>query len=257
MNRINPPDEKLYMEFLGKTESDRKDLYEQAGEKHNKIQQKISDESDSITLAKQYQPFRDRLQAIADSFIGKWAFIEPSTEVAFDDKPIKNNHPIIMYGMSMTYHTRFGLTDLGNKKDLVNKDGKIIDISFSDLYSLDSIRLDAVVVMGKDAMTAKVLPGIIYDNFNLSNTGDFAKDINNNLVEFARYNRIYHLISNMSGEDSKAKCAEYLRGKRDAVLEKLKTDRDNIIKGYDYITDYIGTCTFENEEVRKLYGNYT
>ena len=251
MNRINPPDEKMYLEFLGKKESDRKDLYEQAREKHDKIQHKISDESDSIRLAKQCQPFRDRLQEIADSFIGKWVFIEPGTEVAFDDKPIKNAHPIIMYGMSMTYRTRFDV------KDLVNKDGKIIDLSFSDLYYLDLIQLDAVVMMGNDAMTAKVLPSIIYSDYYMSNSGDLVKDINNNLVEFDRYNRIYHLISNLSREDSKAKCAEYLRGKRDAVLEKLKTDRENIIKGYDYITDYIGTCIFENEEVQKLYGTYT
>ncbi len=251
MNRINPPDEKLYMEFLGKTESDRKDLYEHAREKHDKIQHKISDESDSIRLAKQYQPFRDRLQDIADSFIGKWVFIEPGTEVALEDKPIKNDHHIIMYGMSMTYRTRFDV------KDLVNKDGKIIDLSFSDLYYLDWIRLDAVVMMGKDAMTAKVLPSIIYGNYDMSNSGDLVKDINNNLVEFEQYNRIYQLISNLSRDDSKVKCAEYLRDKRDAVLEKLKTDRENIIKGYDYITDYIGTCIFENEEVRKLYGTYT
>ena len=251
MKRINPPDEKLYLEFLGKKESDRKDLYEQAREKHEKIQHKISDESESIKLAKQCQPFRDRLQAIADSFMGKWVFIEPGTEVAFEDKPIKNDYPIIMYGMSMTYRTRFDV------KDPVNKDGKIIDLSFSDLYYLDLIQLDAVVMMGKDAMTAKVLPSIIYSDYYMSNSGDLVKDINNNLVEFDRYNRIYHLISNLSREDSKEKCAEYLRGKRDAVLEKLKTDRENIIKGYDYITDYIGTCIFENEEVRKLYGTYT
>ena len=251
MNRINPPDEKMYMEFLVKKETDRKCLYEQAREKHDKIQHKISDESDSIRLAKQCQPFRDRLQEIADSFIGKWVFIEPGTEVAFDDKPIKNAHPIIMYGMSMTYRTRFDV------KDLVNKDGKIIDLSFSDLYYLDLIKLDAVVMMGKDGMTAKVLPSIIYDNFYLSNSDDLVKNLNNNLVGFERFNRIYHLISNLSREDSKAKCAEYLRGKRDAVLEKLKTDRENIIKGYDYITDYIGTIIFENEEVQKLYGTYT
>ena len=251
MNRINPPDEKMYMEFLVKKETDRKCLYEQAREKHDKIQHKISDESDSIRLAKQCQPFRDRLQEIADSFIGKWVFIEPGTEVAFDDKPIKNDHPIIMYGMSMTYRTRFDV------KDLVNKDGKIIDLSFSDLYYLDLIKLDAVVMMGKDGMTAKVLPSIIYDNFYLSNSDDLVKNLNNNLVGFERFNRIYHLISNLSREDSKAKCAEYLRGKRDAVLEKLKTDRENIIKGYDYITDYIGTIIFENEEVQKLYGTYT
>lgn len=250
MNRINPTDEKMYLEFLGKKESDRKDLYEQARAKHDKIQHKISDESDSIRLAKQYQPFRDRLQEIADSFIGKWVFIEPGTEVAFEEKPIKNDHPIIMYGMSMTYRTQFDL------KDLVNKDGKVIDLSFSDLYYLDLIKLDAVVMMGKDGMTAKVLPSIIYADFEMSNSGDLVKDINNNLVEFDRYNRIYHLISNLSREDSKAKCAEYLRGKRDAVLEKLKTDRENIIKGYDYITDYIGTRIFENEEVQKLYGTY-
>ena len=251
MNRINPPDEKMYLEFLGKKESDRKDLYEQARAKHDKIQHKISDESDSIRLAKQCQPFRDRLQDIADSFIGKWVFIEPGTEVAFEEKPIKNDHPIIMYGMSMTYRTRFDV------KDLVNKDGKIINLSFSDLYYLDLIKLDAVVMMGKDGMTAKVLPSIIYADFEMSNSGDLVKDINNNLVEFDRYNRIYHLISNLSREDSKAKCTEYLRGKRDAVLEKLKTDRENIIKGYDYITDYIGTSIFENEEVQKLYGTYT
>ena len=251
MNRINPPDEKIYMEFLGKKESDRKDLYEQAREKHDKIQHKISDESDSIRLAKQCQPFRDRLQEIADSFIGKWVFIEPGTEVAFGEEPIKHDHPIIMYGMSMTYRTRFDV------KDLVNKDGKIIDLSFSDLYYLDLIKLDAVVMMGKDGMTAKVLPSLIYNDYYLSNTGDFVKDINTNLVEFGRYNRIYHLISNLSREDSKAKCAEYLRGKRNTILEKLKTDRDNIIKGYDYITDHIGTCIFDNEEVRKLYGTYT
>ena len=251
MKRINPPDEKLYLEFLGKKESDRKDLYEQAREKHEKLQHKLGDESESIKLAKQCQPFRDRLQAIADSFIGKWAFIEPGTEVAFDEKPIKNDYPIIMYGMSMTYRTRFDV------KDPVNKDGKIIDLSFSDLYGLESIRLEAVIIMGKDAMTAKVLPSIIYDNYYLSHLGDLVKDINNNLVEFDRFNRIYHLISNLSREDSKAKCTEYLRGKRDAILEKLKTDRENIIKGYDYITDYIGTCIFENEEVRKLYGTYT
>lgn len=250
MKRINPPDEKIYMEFLGKKESERDDLYERASKKHEKIQDKINDESDSIKLAKQYQPFRDRLQAIADSFMGKWVFIEPGTEVVFDDKPMKHDHPIIMYGMSMTCRTRF------DRKDLVNKDGKIIDLSFSDLYYLDLIQLDAVVMMGKDAMTAKVLPSIIYDNFYMSNSGDLVKDINNNLVEFDRYNRIYHLISNLSRDDSKAKCAEYLRGKRDAVLEKLKTDRENIIKGYDYITDYIGTCIFENEEVQKLYGTY-
>lgn len=241
----------MYMEFLVKKETDRKCLYEQAREKHDKIQHKISDESDSIRLAKQCQPFRDRLQEIADSFIGKWVFIEPGTEVAFDDKPIKNAHPIIMYGMSMTYRTRFDV------KDLVNKDGKIIDLSFSDLYYLDLIKLDAVVMMGKDGMTAKVLPSIIYDNFYLSNSDDLVKNLNNNLVGFERFNRIYHLIRNLSREDSKAKCAEYLRGKRDAVLEKLKTDRENIIKGYDYITDYIGTIIFENEEVQKLYGTYT
>lgn len=251
MNRINPPDEKLYLEFLGKKESDRKDPYEQAREKHDKIQHKISDESDSIRLAKQCQPFRDRLQEIADSFIGKWVFIKPGTEVAFDEKPIKNKHPTIMYGMSMTYRTRFDV------KDPVNKDGKIIDLSFSDLYYLDSIRLDAVVMMGNDVMPVKVLPSIIYDYYYMSNSGDLVKDINNALIAFERFNRIYHLISNLSKEDSKAKCAEYLRGKRDAVLEKLKTDRENIIKGYDYITDYIGTCIFENEEVQKLYGTYT
>ena len=251
MNRINPPDEKIYMEFLGKKESERDGLYERASKKHEKIQDKISDESDSIRLAKQYQPFRDRLQAIADSFMGKWVFIEPGTEVVFDDKPIKHDHPIIMYGMSMTCRTRF------DRKDLVNKDGKIIDLSFSDMYYLDSIQLDAVLMMGKDATTAKVLPSIIYDDYHLPNSGDLVKDINNNLVEFDRYNRIYHIISNLSREDSKAKCAEYLRGKRDAVLENLKTERDNIIKGYDYITDHIGTCLFDNEEVRKLYGSYT
>ena len=238
------------MEFLGKKESDRNGLYERASKKHEKIHDKINDEDDSIRLAKQYQPFRDRLQAIADSFMGKWVFIEPGTEVMFDDKPIKHDHPIIMYGMSMACRTRF------DRKDLVNKDGKIIDLSFSDMYYLDSIQLDAVVMMGKDAMNAKVLPSIIYDDYYLSITGDLVKDINNNLVEFDRYNRIYHIISNLSREDSKAKCTEYLRGKRDAVLEKLKTERDNIIKGYDYITDYIGTCIFDNEEVRKFYGSY-
>lgn len=251
MNKFNPPDEKIYMEFLSKKESERNALYERACKKHEKIQDKISDESDSIKLAKQYQPLRDRLQAIADSFMGKWVFIEPGTEVVFDDKPIKHDHPIIMYGMSMTYRTRFDM------KDLVNKDGKIIDLSFSDLYYLDLIKLDAVVMMGKDGMAAKVLPSFIYADFEMSNSGDLVKDINTNLVEFDRYNRIYHLISNLSREDSKTKCAEYLRGKRDTVLEKLKTDRDNIIKGYDYITDYIGTCIFDNEEVRKLYGSYT
>ncbi len=251
MNRINPPDEKIYMEFLGKKESDRDALYERASKKHEKIQQRMSDESDSIKLAKQHQPFRDRLQAIADSFMGKWVFIEPGTEVVFDDKPIKHDHPIIMYGMSMECRTRF------DRKDLVNKDGKIIDLSFSDMYYLEAIQLDAVVMMGKDAKNAKVLPSLIYNDYYLSNSGDLVKDINTNLVEFGRYNRIYHLISNLSREDSKAKCIEYLRGKRDTVLEKLKTDRDNIIKGYDYITDYIGTCIFDNEEVRKLYGSYT
>ena len=251
MNRINPPDEKIYMEFLGKKESERDGLYERASKKHEKIQDRINGESDPIKLAKQYQPFRDRLQAIADSFMGKWVFIEPGTEVVFDDKPIKHDHPIIMYGMSMTYRTRF------DGKDLVNKDDKIIDLSFSDMYYLEAIQLDAVVMMGKDAMNAKVLPSLIYNDYYLSNSGDLVKDINTNLVEFGRYNRIYHLISNLSREDSKAKCIEYLRGKRDTVLEKLKTDRDNIIKGYDYITDYIGTCIFDNEEVRKLYGSYT
>ena len=252
MERINPPSEKEYMEYLGIKDSKRKQVCEQARERVDELRKRINSERDSINMARQYEPFRKKLQEVADSFIGKWVFIEKGEDVTFGEEPTVASKPIILYGMSMTMSTRIAF-DGEFDKSLVDKDGKIIDLSFRDLYCLDRIKLD--VIMLRDKM-GRVLPNLIYNSYYMSQNHDLAANISENLSEVTGYNRLYHTIKNLASDEAKTKSIEFLRANKETIMGGMEDDRAKIIKAYDYITEYAGTLLFDGNEVLKLFGSY-
>ena len=256
MQKFNPPNETEYTEYLNDSS-----LYDKASNNLDRIQKKISDESDSIELAKQFAPFCKRLQSIADDVVGKWAFLEPGTEVNFGDKTTKLKNPMILYGLSLDLCTRIALPENdGIAKNLVGKDGKVVELSFNDVYYLDTIKFSAIMLTNK---VARIIPAVIYDGYMFCSKGykwgasmTLTEMIDTILEKEDRYNRVYHIIKDMKTDDAKEKCEEFLRANKDRLLGTLGNDRENIIKGYDYITENIGTLLFDGEKVAKLYGSY-
>lgn len=259
MQKFNPPSETEYTEYLN--DSNNAELYDRASNNLDRIRKKIDDESDSIALAKQFAPFCKRLQSIADDAVGKWAFLEPGTEVNFGDEMTKLHNPMILYGLSLDLRTRIYLPENGgDKKTLVGNDGKLVELSFNDMYYLDKIQFSAIMLTNK---TARIIPAVIYDDYMFCATGykcgpslTLTEMIDMTLEKEDRYNRVYHIIKDMKTDDAKEKCEEFLRANKDRLLGTLGNDRENIIKGYDYITENIGTILFDGEKVRKLYGTY-
>ena len=252
MERINAPTEQEYMEFLGLTDSERTKICEQVRDRVDKIHERINRERDSIYLARQYEPFRKKLQEVADSFIGKWVFVEKGEKVPFSDEGAIASKPIILYGMSMNMRTRIAF-DGEFEKSLVDKDGKIIDLSFRDMYYLDRIQLE--VIMLRDKM-GRVLPNIIYSDYYMSHNPDLAENIAENLGEVTGYNRLYHTIRNLASDEAKTKSIEFLRANKETIMDGMEEDRAKIIKAYDYITEYADTPRFDGNEVMKLFGSY-
>lgn len=252
MERINPPSEKEYMEYLGIKDSTRKKLCEQVRDRVDKLHEKINWERDSINMARQYEPFRKKLQEVADSFIDKWVFIDKGENVTFGEEPTVASKPIILYGMSMTMRTRIAFNGKFDKS-LVDKNGKIIDLSFRDMYYLDRIQLD--VIMLRDKM-GRVLPNVIYNEYYMSQKSDLAANIDENLSEVTEWNRLYHTIRNLASDEAKTKSIEFLRANKETIIGGMEDDRAKIIKAYDYITEYAGTRMFDGNEVMKLFGSY-
>jgi len=259
MQKFNPPNETEYTEYLN--DSSHAEWYDKASNNLERIQKKIDDESDSIELAKQFVPFCKRLQSIADDVVGKWAFLEPGTEVNFGDKTTKLQNPMILYGLSLNLCTRIVLPENGGfAKNLVGKDGKVVEVSFNDMYYLDRIKFSAIMLTNK---VARIIPAIIYDDYMFCSKGyklgpslTLTEMIDTILEKEDRYNRVYHIIKDMTTDGAKEKCEEFLRANKDRLLGTLGNDRENIIKGYDYITENIGTVLFDGEKVMKLYGSY-
>lgn len=252
MERINPPSEKEYMEYLGIQDSKRKKLCEKVQDRVDKLRERINWERDSISLARQYEPFRKKLREVADSFIGKWVFIEKGENVTFVEEPTVASKPIILYGMSMTMSTRIAF-DGKFEKSLVDKDGKIIDLSFRDMYLLDRIQLDVIMLRGK---MARVIPNVIYNDYYLSQRANLVENISENLSEVTGWNRLYHTIRNLASDEAKTKSIEFLRANKETIMGGMEDDRAKIIKAYDYITEYAGTLLFDGNEVLKLFGSY-
>jgi hypothetical protein len=259
MQKFNPPSEAEYTEYLN--DSSNAELYDRASNNLERIREKISDESDAIAIAKQFVPFCKRLQSIADDVVGKWTFLEPGTEVNFGDKMTKLHNPMILYGLSLDLWTRIYLPENnGFTKTLVGKDGKVVELSFNDMYYLDRIKFSAIMLTNK---TARIIPAVIYDDYMFCSMGykcepslTLPEMIDMTLEKEDRYNRVYHIIKDMTAGDAKEKCDEFLRANKDRILGTLGNDRENIIKGYDYITENIGTILFDGEKVMKLYGSY-
>ena len=139
-------------------------------------------------------------------------------------------------------------------------DGKVVELSFNDMFYLDRIQFSAIMLTNKTAM---IIPAIIYDDYLFGSMGykcgsplTLTEMIDMTLEKEDRYNRVYHIIKDMKTDDAKEKCEEFLRDNKDRLLGTLGNDRENIIKGYDYITENIGTIPFDGEKVRKLYGTY-
>lgn len=252
MERINPPSEKEYMEYLGIQDSKRKKLCEKVQDRVDKLRERINGERNSINLARQYEPFRKKLQEVADSFIGKWVFIEKGENVTFVEEPTVASKPIILYGMSMSMTTRIAVDgELG--KELVDKDGKVIDLSFRDMYLLDRIQLDVIMLRGK---MARVIPNVIYNDYYLSQRANLVENITENLSEVTGWNRMYHTVRNLASDEAKTKSIEFLRVNKENIMGSMEDDRAKIIKAYDYITEYAGTLLFDGNEVLKLFGSY-
>lgn len=254
MQKFNPPNKQDYIEYLTLKESKRKDLYDKAELRLSRIQDKIDKESAAIIFAKQIVPFREKLQFIADAVVGKWAFLEPGTTVNFGEKPTTLKNPMILYGLSLKLTHRIALPgEDGWSKNLVGKDGKIVDLAFGDMRFLSRIRFDTIMLTNK---VARIIPSVIYDEYMQRPKEPLVNAIDLTLTKDDSFNRCYHIIKDMTTADAKEKCTELLKANKDRLLGTLGNDREKIIKAYDYITENIGTDKFDGETVMKLFGVY-
>ena len=252
MDKFNPPSEQEFMDYLGMKESKRKELHEKTDKEYDRLSDQIHFASAPITLARQYAPFRKRLQEAADVFLGKWLYLEPGTEVQLGDEPSVLTKPLILYGKSMTMRTRCAI-DGNFYKDLVGKDGKIVELSFKEMLLMDQIRLEAVTL--RDTI-ASVIPCILFTDFGLDSDAHRLKLLEHYMDTPDPYSRVFHVFRKFQDARGKEKCVEYLRANKDRILDTLNTDRENIIKAYDYITENIGSDKFDGEEVQRLFRIY-
>lgn len=252
MDKFNQPSEQEFMDFLGMKESKRKELQDRADKESERLDHEIYVASDPITLARQYAPFRKKLQDAADVFLGKWLYLEPGTEVQLGDEPSVLTKPLILYGKSMTMRTRCAI-DGTFCKDLVGKDGKIAELSLDEMRLMDQIRLDVVIL--RDTIV-NVVPNILFTDVGLGSLDNMVKMLDYHLDRNDPYSRIFHVFKKFQDARGKEKCIEYLRANKERILDTLKTGREDIIKAYDYITENIGSDKFDGEEVKRLFHDY-
>lgn len=252
MDKFNPPSEQEFMDFLGMKESKRKKLQDMADKEYERLYHEAYVASDPITLARQYAPFRKKLQDAADVFLGKWLYLEPGTEVQLGDEPSVLTKPLILYGKSMTMRTRCAI-DGTFCKDLVGKNGKIVELSFDEMRLMDQIRLDAVIL--RDTIV-NVVPNILFTDIGLDSLKNIVKMLDYHLDRNDPYSRIFHVFKKFQDARGKEKCIEYLRANKERILDTLNTGREDIIRAYDYITENIGSDKFDGEEVKRLFHYY-
>ena len=252
MDKFNPPSEQEFMDYLGMKESKRRELQDKTDKEYDRLSHEIHLASAPITLARQYAPFRKRLQEAADIFLGKWLYLEPGTEIQLADTPTVLTKPFILYGKSMKMRTRCAI-DGNFYKDLVGKDGKIVDLSFDDMWLMDQVLLEAVAL--RDTIV-NVIPGAIFSDIGLDSNDHRLMALEHYMDKPDPYSRIFHVFKKFQDTNGKEKCVEYLRANKDRILETLKTDRENIIKAYDYITENIGSPKFDGEEAKRLFRIY-
>lgn len=252
MDKINKPSEQDFMDYLGMKESKRKELQDRADKESERLDHEAYVASVPITLARQYVPFRKKLQDAADIFLGKWLYLEPGTEVQLGDEPSVLTKPLILYGKSMIMRTRCAI-DGNFYKDLVGKDGKIVELSLDEMRLMDQIRLETVIL--RDTIV-NVVPNILFTDIGLGSLEHMVKMLDYHMDRNDPYSRMFHVFKKFQDARGKEKCVEYLRANKDRILDTLKTGREDIIKAYDYITENIGSDKFDGEEVKRLFHNY-
>ena len=252
MDKFNKPSEKEFMDYLGMKESKRKELQDRADKEYERLNDEVYLASDPITLARQYAPFRKKLQDAADVFLGKWLYLEAGTEVQLGNEPSVLTKPLILYGKSMIMRTRCEV-DGTCYKDLVGKDGKVVDLSFEELRLMDQIRLDVVIL--RDTIV-NVVPNILFTDVGLGSLGNMVKMLDYHVDRNDPYSRIFHVFKKFQDARGKEQCIEYLRANKERILDTLKTGREDIIRAYDYITENIGSDNFDGEEVKRLFRIY-
>lgn len=252
MDKINKPSEQDFMDYLGMKESKRKELQDRADKESERLDHEAYVASVPITLARQYVPFRNKLQDAADIFLGKWLYLEPGTEVQLGDEPSVLTKPLILYGKSMIMRTRCAI-DGNFYKDLVGKDGKIVELSLDEMRLMDQIRLETVIL--RDTIV-NVVPNILFTDIGLGSLEHMVKMLDYHMDRNDPYSRMFHVFKKFQDARGKEKCVEYLRANKDRILDTLKTGREDIIKAYDYITENIGSDKFDGEEVKRLFHDY-
>lgn len=252
MDKINKPSEQDFMDYLGMKESKRKELHDRADKESERLDHEAYVASVPITLARQYVPFRKKLQDAADIFLGKWLYLEPGTEVQLGDEPSVLTKPLILYGKSMIMRTRCAI-DGNFYKDLVGKDGKIVELSLDEMRLMDQIRLETVIL--RDTIV-NVVPNILFTDIGLGSLEHMVKMLDYHMDRNDPYSRMFHVFKKFQDARGKEKCVEYLRANKDRILDTLKTGREDIIKAYDYITENIGSDKFDGEEVKRLFHDY-
>ncbi len=252
MDKINKPSEQDFMDYLGMKESKRKELQDRADKESERLDHEAYVASVPITLARQYVPFRKKLQDAADIFLGKWLYLEPGTEVQLGDEPSVLTKPLILYGKSMIMRTRCAI-DGTFYKDLVGKDGKIVELSLDEMRLMDQIRLETVIL--RDTIV-NVVPNILFTDIGLGSLEHMVKMLDYHMDRNDPYSRMFHVFKKFQDARGKEKCVEYLRANKERILDTLKTGREDIIKAYDYITENIGSDKFDGEEVKRLFHDY-
>lgn len=252
MDKINKPSEQDFMDYLGMKESKRKELQDRADKESERLDHEAYVASVPITLARQYVPFRKKLQDAADVFLGKWLYLEPGTEVQLGDEPSVLTKPLILYGKSMIMRTRCAI-DGNFYKDLVGKDGKIVELSLDEMRLMDQIRLETVIL--RDTIV-NVVPNILFTDIGLGSLEHMVKMLDYHMDRNDPYSRMFHVFKKFQDARGKEKCVEYLRANKERILDTLKTGREDIIKAYDYITESIGSNKFDGEEVKRLFHDY-
>jgi hypothetical protein len=252
MDKFNKPSEQEFMDYLGMKESKRKELQDRADKESERLDHEAYVASDPIALARQYAPFRKKLQEAADVFLGKWLYLEPGTEVQLEDEPSVLTKPLILYGKSMTMRTRCAIGGTFYK-DLVGKDGKVVELSFDEMRLMDQIRLEVVIL--RDTIV-NVVPNILFTDIGLDSLANMTKMLDYHVDRNDPYSRLFHVFKKFQDARGKEKCIEYLRANKERILDTLKTGREDIIKAYDYITENIGSDKFDGEEVQRLFRIY-
>ena len=106
------------------------------------------------------------------------------------------------------------------------------------------------------AASGSEVESILFTDFGLDSDAHRLKLLEHYMDTPDPYSRVFHVFRKFQDVRGKEKCVEYLRANKDRILDTLTTDRENIIKAYDYITENIGSPKFDGEEVQRLFRIY-